>query len=68
MPDMAIPSKTLSAIICRQVWMNAVLSVMIPNAIVEQAKKILGPRRRTKMVAGSWKAMEAMVKMKMETL
>lgn len=42
-------------------------NVIKPNPIVVQVKKILGPRRRTAMVAGSWKHTLATVKMRIDT-
>jgi len=45
--------------------MKAVQSVIVPNATVMEENQILGPNRRTAIVAGSWKVIDAMVKMKM---
>lgn len=67
MPDIAMPSKTRKAIICRQLWMKAVHKVMRPKQKVIRERKILGPTNRTQIVAGSWKTMLLTVKMNMLT-
>ena len=56
-----------SAIICRHVCTKAVHSVMIPKQTVMKENQMRGPKVRTAIVEGSWKAMLAMVKMKIET-
>jgi hypothetical protein len=65
---MAIPSKTLNAIICFQVLTKAVHIVIRPKLNVMKANHLLGPKVRTAIVLGSWKAILAIVKMKMLTL
>ena len=67
MPDMAMPSSTLSAIICFQLWMKAVPIVIRPKATVMKENHSLGPNLRTAIVDGSWKVILAIVKMKMLT-
>jgi len=56
-----------SAIICRHVCTKAVHSVMMPKQKVMKANQIRGPKVRTAIVDGSWKAMLAIVKINMET-
>jgi hypothetical protein len=65
---MAIPSNTRNAIICFQVVTKAVHMVIKPKLKVMKANHIRGPKVRTAIVLGSWKAMLAIVKMKMLTL
>lgn len=55
------------AIIWRQDCTNAVHSVMMPKQNVMNANQILGPNVLTAMVDGSWNAILAMVKIKMDT-
>jgi hypothetical protein len=40
---------------------------MMPKQKVMKLNQILGPNVRTAMVDGSWNAMDAMVKMKIDT-
>jgi hypothetical protein len=65
---MAIPSRTLRAIICFHVVTKAVHMVIKPKLKVMKANHLRGPKVRTAIVLGSWKAMLAIVKMKMLTL
>jgi hypothetical protein len=65
---MAMPSNTRRAIICFQVVTKAVHMVIKPKLKVMKANHIRGPKVRTAIVLGSWKAMLAIVKMKMLTL
>lgn len=66
-PLILIPNKTLSAIISRQLCMNAVQNVISPNSTVVQLKKMGGPTNLMMIVAGSCAHIDAIVKMKMAT-
>lgn len=48
--------------------MNAVQSVITPKLVVMQPKKMEGPTSLIKIVAGSWKVIEARVRTKIDTL
>lgn len=67
MPLIAIPRRTLSAIISRHDCMNAVQNVIRPKQKVAVAKKGRGPTMRTRTVEGNWNIMLLTVKMKIDT-
>ena len=62
-----MPNNTLSAIICFQLEMKAVHSVINPNKTVVQLKNIGGPTNLIAIVAGNWAHIEATVKMNIAT-
>lgn len=63
-----MPRRILSAIICFQVVTKAVHMVIKPKLKVMKANHLLGPKVRTAIVLGNWKAMLEIVKMNMLTL